>query len=597
MKLLPTTSALAAASLLATAAFAQQSGPSGALERFSPSVPGDALFGVPSPSIGGHLVPRATVAFDYAYGPLSIDVGGRRAFIVSRQGFLHAGASFALFDRAMISADMPFALVQDGESPTVGGTTFTSPSGAQVGDLRVGARARVLGGEQDPLQLGVGAYAFVPTAPKGSYAGDGAVRGEPQLLLGGRLTHFVWSFSASAMLRASSHPHSVNIAGGGAYVTADDFFQIGPEITFAIPFSKDTTLSTATTQVDLATSSSAEVLMGAKLRPLPPLVFGVGAGPGLTHGWGTPVFFAVGTIGYDPRPPRGHDQDGDGISDEEDACPALRGVQSADLKVNGCPPDRDRDGIADGDDACPDQRGDKSADASKNGCPSSTDRDGDGIADADDACPDQKGEKSAEAGKNGCPSSADRDGDGIADFEDACPDVKGEKSGVACKNGCPADRDGDGIADANDACPDQSGPASQDPKLNGCPDVRVTSTEILTSRPIRFIFNRYSITQVIDPLSEGLLEEVRKAIVDHPEIEVIEIHGHADSVGLETYNQSLSRKRAEAVRDWLVERGIPASKLRAMGFGSSSPVASNSTDPGRQENRRVTFVIVKKMPQ
>jgi outer membrane protein OmpA-like peptidoglycan-associated protein len=562
MRTAPLFAAITAALLLAPSAHAQLSGPTGSLERFSPAQPGDPMFGVASPSIGGHLVPRFAVAFDYAHHPLSIQDGSKRLSIVSRQGFLHVGASLALFDRLQVSADMPFALLQGGDSPTVAGTTFTSPGSPQVGDFRLGARVRIVGGDWDAFQLGVGANAFFPSAPKGSYAGDGAIRGEPQLLLGGRFTHFVWSLAAGSTLRASAHPHTFNAGAGAAFVLGEDFFQIGPELTLSVPFSKDSSLSTTTTDLSIATRTAAELLIGAKIRPVGPLVFGAGAGPGLTNGWGTPVFFAVGTIGYDPRPPHFADDDGDGIADGEDACPDVRGVKSSDPKKNGCPADRDNDGIPDTEDACPDQKGEKSAAAEKNGCPATSDRDGDGIPDGEDACPDQKGDKSDTAGKNGCPAASDRDGDGIPDSEDACPDQKGG--------------------------------ADTDKKQNGCPHVQVTPTEILTNRQIHFVFARAEITQTIDPVSDSLLDEVRRAILDHPEIEAIEVQGHADALGPEDYNMLLSRRRAEAVRDWLVQHGIQADKLTAKGYGSRNPVATNSTTPGRQENRRVSFSILKK---
>ncbi|MEO7328870.1 MAG: OmpA family protein, partial [Minicystis sp.] len=104
---------------------------------------------------------------------------------------------------------------------------------------------------------------------------------------------------------------------------------------------------------------------------------------------------------------------------------------------------------------------------------------------------------------------------------------------------------------------------------------------------------RAEITQTIDPVSDSLLEEVKRAIIDHPEIEAIEVQGHADSIGPEDYNIVLSKRRAEAVRDWLIQHGIQANKLTTRGFGSTAPVATNDTTPGRQENRRVGFIIKK----
>jgi OOP family OmpA-OmpF porin len=463
-----------------------------------------------------------------------------------------------------------------------------------VGDLRIGARARIWGEFWDPFQIGVGGYLFVPTAPKQSYAGDGAVRGEPQLLLGGRFTHFVWSFAAGTTVRASAHPNAFNLGAGAAAVFGEEFFQIGPELTVSTPFTQDKTLSTPTADIKVATATAAEVLLGAKIRPIRPLVIGAGAGPGLTHGWGTPVFFAVGSIGYEPLPPRTLDTDNDGIPDAEDACPTVRGVKNEDPKKNGCPADRDDDGIPDVDDACPDVKGVKSDDPKKNGCP--PDRDEDGIIDAEDACPDVKGVRSEDPKKNGCPLDADRDGDGILDKDDACPDVKGVRNEDPKKNGCPPDRDGDGIPDAEDACPDVSGVPDPDPKKNGCPPaaVTVTPTAIVITRQVHFKFGKSTVDQTVDPVSDDLLGEVRDAILKHPEIQLIEVQGHADTVGPEEYNLQLSSARAHAVRSWLVVRGIPGRKLIAKGYGSKVPQASNDSDSGRQENRRVQFLIIKR---
>ena len=329
--------ASSAALLLARPALAQSNGATGSLERFHPAPAGDAMFGVPSPSASGHLVPRATAIVDYASRPLSIQSGEARYGIVESQLFLHLNLSLALFDRLLLSVDMPFALAQNGESPTVQGVTFASPSAAQVGDLRLGARARIVGGFWDPFQVGVGGYVYVPTGASASYASDSAVRGEPQLLVGGRFQHFVYSASLGTTLRASTHPSSFDAGLGAAVVLGEDRLQIGPELTVSTPFSKDVLAQTNQTTITVASQTAAELLLGAKLRLLRSLVVGAGAGPGLTQGWGTPVFFAVGSVGYEPLPPRAgkEDTDGDGIADAEDACPKVRGVHSDNAEKNG----------------------------------------------------------------------------------------------------------------------------------------------------------------------------------------------------------------------------------------------------------------------
>ncbi len=575
---------------IAIPSFAQDAGArTGSLERFQPSVPGDAMFGVPSPMVGGHLVPRAAVIADYAYLPLSIQDGDTRSSIVADQLFLHAAVSFALFDRVLLSADMPFALFQTGDSPLVGSTQFDSPGEAQVGDLRMGARFRLYGDFWDPFQIGVGGYVFLPTGPSDSYAADGSVRGEPHLLVGGRTSHFVYSASLGTTLRGSARPHTFDARAGAALVLGESFFQIGPELTVTAPLSEDVIVDDATTRITTASPVGAELLLGAKLRVLGSLVIGAGAGPGLSQAWGTPVFFGVGSVAYEPLPPKKKDDadtDGDKILDAVDACPTVPGIASDDAKKHGCP-DTDRDGIFDAEDACPKVAGLPNQDPKKHGCP---DTDKDGIFDAEDACPTVAGLPNDDPKKHGCP---DTDKDGIFDAEDACPTVPGVRNDDPKKNGCPPDRDEDGIADAQDACPDQKGSADPDPKKNGCPAVTVTKTEIVINRQIKFKFGRSELEQTVDPVSDDLLVEVRDAIVNHPEIKLIEVQGHADTVGPESFNQSLSDRRAVAVRAWLVKRGIQPDKLVAKGYGSKVPKAPNDSAEGRQENRRVQFLIIK----
>jgi outer membrane protein OmpA-like peptidoglycan-associated protein len=69
------------------------------------------------------------------------------------------------------------------------------------------------------------------------------------------------------------------------------------------------------------------------------------------------------------------------------------------------------------------------------------------------------------------------------------------------------------------------------------------------------------------------------------------VEGHTDSVGGDEYNMQLSQHRAEAVRDYLVQQGVPQSTVDSRGFGKTKPVATNDTPEGRQQNRRVELVL------
>jgi len=254
------------------------------------------------------------------------------------------------------------------------------------------------------------------------------------------------------------------------------------------------------------------------------------------------------------------------------------------------PSDRDNDRIVDAQDACPDVAGVASEDPKKNGCPPPSDRDKDGIVDEQDACPDEAGVASEDPKKNGCPPPKDRDGDSVIDEQDACPDTPGVVTQDPATNGCPGDTDEDGIRDDKDACPKEKGVANEDPAKNGCPVVQVTEKEIVISQQVQFQTDR----ALILPASYSLLDEVAQVIKKHPEIVKLEVQGHTDDRGTKIHNKILSQARADAVRKALVQRGVDAKKLTAVGYGADQPIADNSTDEGRAKNRRVQFKIVEK---
>lgn len=255
------------------------------------------------------------------------------------------------------------------------------------------------------------------------------------------------------------------------------------------------------------------------------------------------------------------DGDNDGIPDFQDKCPSLAGVAA----FGGCP-DTDGDGVQDSEDKCPGVAGL----AAFKGCP---DTDGDGIQDSEDKCPSIKGT----AATNGCP---DADGDGIIDSEDRCPAAKGE---MALK-GCP-DRDKDGIADIDDRCPDVAGI----PENKGCPEIKAETKKVFEQalRGIQFESGK----DVIKPVSFPILDQVVKVMVENPEYN-LEINGHTDDVGKDEANLILSQKRAEAVKKYLVNKGIGEGRLKATGFGETQPVADNKTAAGKAQNRRVEFKVI-----
>lgn len=148
-----------------------------------------------------------------------------------------------------------------------------------------------------------------------------------------------------------------------------------------------------------------------------------------------------------------------------------------------------------------------------------------------------------------------------------------------------ADADRDGVADSRDRCPDT--PRNYAVDENGCPIPveEIAQVELL----VNFDFDRSE----VKPEYFDEIEEVAEFMEQYEDV-VVELEGHTDGRGTEEYNQGLSERRANAVRQVMIDRfGVSAGRITARGFGESQPVASNNTDAGRAQNRRVITVIIK----
>ena len=229
--------------------------------------------------------------------------------------------------------------------------------------------------------------------------------------------------------------------------------------------------------------------------------------------------------------------------------------------------DTDNDGIEDTEDQCPTIAGM----AQYNGCP---DTDADGISDKDDACPLVAGL----AQYNGCP---DTDGDGIADNTDKCPYV----AGTAAREGCPAaDKDNDGFTDDVDRCPDVYSKTNE-----GCPEIRKEIIMQVEKAAKSIFFETGKAT--IKSISFKSLDAVVSILKADPSL-YADIEGHTDNVQPKTYtNMDLSQRRADAVRDYFVSKGVSTDRLTAQGFGETQPVADNATAAGKAQNRRTAIKL------
>ncbi len=228
--------------------------------------------------------------------------------------------------------------------------------------------------------------------------------------------------------------------------------------------------------------------------------------------------------------------------------------------------DTDGDGILDQVDACPNVPGQASA----QGCP---DKDGDSLADDKDRCPDIAGA----VAQQGCPDS---DGDTLVDIDDRCPD----KAGPVPYKGCP-DTDEDTIVDVDDRCPTIKGV----PEHGGCPPPPPIELVKKFSGAIKGITFEQD-KDVIRKTSFPTLDEAIKVMQDYPQLRLL-VEGHTSSEGTREHNLDLSERRAKAVRQYMMDKGIAGDRIDTKGFGPDVPVAKNTTAGGRAKNRRIEFKI------
>jgi outer membrane protein OmpA-like peptidoglycan-associated protein len=236
-----------------------------------------------------------------------------------------------------------------------------------------------------------------------------------------------------------------------------------------------------------------------------------------------------------PVAPVQADQDDDGVSSEDDACPERSGL----LKYKGCP--------------VPDE-------------------DGDGINDENDQCPNVDGTVQY----RGCPVP-DSDKDGIPDDQDQCPKF----AGLARYNGCAIpDTDKDGVNDEADKCPTIAGVAGN----NGCEDLQPKLTTIADAL-------KFDIGQVnINAKSLQGLDTLVQIMTQYPNTTLI-ITGHTDNTGTPKINTRLSLLRAKKVQTYLVKKGLAENRTSLIGLADTQPIATNATKDGRAQNRRVSLSI------
>jgi len=288
-------------------------------------------------------------------------------------------------------------------------------------------------------------------------------------------------------------------------------------------------------------------------------------------------------IGTDPENP---DTDDDGLTDGEE-------VKT--YKSNPLNADTDGDGLKDGDEV-----------KTYNTDPTKADTDGDGIKD---------GEEVNLYKTN--PTKGDTDQDGLNDYEEKftykTDPLKADTDGEGLNDGdeikkyktdpLKIDTDGDGLYDGEEVMKHKTNPLKKDTDagsvddlteiLRGTNPLDPTDDVIKIGVPIVLEGVTFETAKAdITPESSQVLKSALKTLTTYPEIQV-EISGHTDNVGGKKSNTKLSLRRADSVREWLIERGIDAARIVAKGYGPDFPIVPNDSPENKRKNRRIEFKRIK----
>jgi hypothetical protein len=434
--------------------------------------------------------------------------------------------NIGFFERLAVGLDLPFVLYQGGDDPdaatfdVIGDYTLPAQS---LGDLKVALKGTIIpptAGEFGGFALALHERLGLPTGNEESFVGEGHISSETRVLLeyrfvalsahgaiGVKLRAEEGSYGCAAVERARAdgldvscpttfghelpwslalvfRPQAVGLDDGGHwtwFIESYGYVPVSPETPFT---------NAAVSQVQLGG--------GARFGFENDMSILAGLDAALVGGIGTAPVRATLAVAWAPRT---HDEDGDGVRDDQDLCPEdLKEDRDGHQDDDGCPDwDNDDDGVPDQNDRCDGEAEDEDEFQDDDGC-ADPDNDGDNILDIDDACVDVAGIPSNDPKQRGCPDKdpdkdgvlgdadhcpaekedvdqhldgdgcidADNDGDQILDADDACRDIAGkpfpEQKDI---HGCP-DGDDDGVVDSKDACPEVKGVASEDPATNGC---------------------------------------------------------------------------------------------------------------------------------
>ncbi len=531
-------------------ACAQQESRPFEMQLFLPPAAGGSTFTIDRPSVPRHLNAVFGIAANYALDPFvrsEFDSGGTiipATAVIPHMAQFEALAALGLFEYLELGIAVPVVLLQSPmENVFTHAGTYTYALNGEIGDPRLSAKVPLLRGE---FSLAARFVAHLPIDPAGhNFNSMGYWIATPSVVV-------AWDPGPLTLSGEVGYRFRRRSAIPGRF-EQDDEIHIALGVT--VPIIEEIEII-AESQIRIGAGGRTlelneipmEADLGLRFWPVRGLSIEAGAGTGILAGYGVPaarVFLAIRFA-----------------TEQGEACPA--GPE-------------DFDGFDDGD-YCAD-----------------ADNDEDRIVDSADECPNDPEDIDSFADDDGCPDT-DNDADGVVDPQDSCPTQSEDRDGFSDEDGCPEpDNDEDGVADGSDECPMEPEDADNFQDDDGCPEpgpqaasVTVTDTRILISERIYFDYDRDTIRSVSMPM----LNAVATAIGELPAHLRIRVDGFTDNAGVDQYNYDLSYRRARAVVEYLVGRGVPRSRVEYRGYGPQNPVAPNDSVEGRALNRRVEFTIL-----
>lgn len=504
---------------------------------------GTGVLGTPTAHTLGQFRYTAGISTEFLQDPLVVAKDGRLLQrIIGSRVDMTTHVAFGALNWLDFGLDLPATMYSTGTD-----LAQQSLATTMLGDLRIWSKAQAVTFEQHGIDVGVSLGLSLPTGSRSQLTGLGAMSFASDILLGGRIGPV--SIYSSIGYRLLPTRTLLNM-------TSDDL------ITYSVAAQWDTGVENISLDaaVNGATSAFApfsnttqinlEGLVGLRWQAWRGLAVRGGVGGGMLAGPGTPVVRAyIGLSWVSPKSERT-------MPIEEPLVPEKQ------PEPEKAPP---------------------------------VDTDGDGIMDDVDKCPNEAEDKDLIDDEDGCPEH-DRDDDGINDRHDKCPDEMEDEDGFEDQDGCPErDNDADGVPDIDDRCPDEKGVASDDDNKHGCPgralvklDKSQMRLKVIDESMVHF---RWRTTRVPQKY-RTMLKQVVAVLNAHPEIKQLRIEGHASWTGPAKLNKAISQRRAETVRQQLIDFGVDPARLEAVGYGFERLKVKRRGRKYNWLNRRVEFVIV-----